>query len=154
MDIRTIFKPVNDARHKNNMERENLILQERLDREKLAKEVRRQKVIAKATAIKAIRNLPLAGEEPINNIILPPGNAISTNQQQGIIHVMAQIDDIVAHDDSDNLIVLNSKKRKLNVRPDNWRIIVEHFLEFGKETTLSSFPLELSIYSPGALTMN
>ena len=39
------------------------------------KKAKRKAAIASAVAVKAKRNLPFAGDIPVNNIILPPGTS-------------------------------------------------------------------------------
>jgi hypothetical protein len=78
---------------------------------------------------------------------------VAANQQLGVLFVMGQIDNVVANF-GDNPVVLNVKKRKINTRPDNWRLIVEHVRIYGIETTVKDFKEDLSIYSDAALRMN
>ena len=59
---------------------------------------------------------------------------------------MTQIDDVVS-DVLSHDAVLNTKKRKLHTRPLNWREITEHFNIYGFQSTLTSFPEDLSIYT-------
>ena len=66
---------------------------------------------------------------------------------------MTQIDDVVTTDDR-NEVVLDSRKRKVTTRPSNWRLITEHINEYGLDSSIQAYAVELSIYSKPALRLN
>ena len=67
---------------------------------------------------------------------------------------MTQIDGVVADTRYNDPVVLNNRKRKVTARPSNWRTITEHIIEFGLESSVQVYPVELSIYSRNALLLN
>jgi hypothetical protein len=73
MDIRNFLKPVNEARYAIDLARDNLTLQEKMQREAGEKRAKRAASLANAAVAKAVRRLPLAGEQHDDEIILPPG---------------------------------------------------------------------------------
>ena len=54
-------------------ERDNIILTENLRVASATKQAKRKESLAKARTAINIRNLPFAGDIPLNDIILPPG---------------------------------------------------------------------------------
>ena len=78
-DIRTIFKSVSKVRHEVNVQRDSIILTENMHKNSEVKKAKRKAAIASAAAAKAKRNLPFAGDIPLNDIILPPGTSWTHN---------------------------------------------------------------------------
>ena len=67
---------------------------------------------------------------------------------------MTQIDDVVADTRSDDVVVLNNRKRKVTARPSNWRVITEHINQYGIDSSVTAYPVKLSIYTRAALPLN
>ena len=72
--IYNFLKHVSPEIHGVNVMRDNIILTENLRVASATKQAKRKESLAKARTAINIRNLPFAGDIPLNDIILPPGN--------------------------------------------------------------------------------